>query len=561
MMYNVVIMHIDDNINSVKKASRRRVLLRTSYREGGKVKKHTVANITDASEEEIEAIKIALAHKKDLGQLEKIANSTFDAGKIVGPVWVLKQAMDRLGITKILGNSLQGKRAMLLIITRLLGQGSRLSAVRTAQIHACCEILGLESLTEDDLYRALDWLSEQQDRMQKKLFKEYRKSRDEEGGKFEESLYLYDVSSSYFEGKENDLAAWGYNRDGKKGKMQLVYGLLTGADGEPLSIEAFPGNTGDTKTFSNQVARLKEQFGCEYITMVGDKGMIRGPQQGELVEQSLNYITSITKREIRTMLKDEFLQLELFDVNICEVIGQDEIRYILRQNPRRAEEMQETRESKIESVKEKIEAANQYLREHPGAKPETQVKNLTAYIKKLKIQKFASVVLDESSTLNLEINKLEFEEAGKLDGCYVIKTNLPSDAAGAHEIHDRYKNLSQVEDGFRTMKTNHLEIRPIFLRNEARTRAHLFITMLAYKIERYLRENWKDLNLTVEEGIEHLKSVTAIILTIGPAKILQLPKLNETCSQLTTRLNITIPEALPYKEAKVVTRKSIAKEP
>jgi len=401
----------------------------------------------------------------------------------------------------------------------------------------------------------MDWLCENQPRIEDRLFKHQKKMNPE---KSSSTFYLYDVSSSYFEGECNELAAWGYNRDGKKGKRQVVFGLLADEDGEPVSIEVFNGNTRDPETVEAQIEKLKERFGCKHLALVGDKGMIRGPRITTIGEAKLNYITSITKAEIRTLLKEEVLQLELFDVDVCEVIEtRSGIRYILRRNPTRAREIANSRQSKIESVEKKIAKANLYLKEHARAMTATQVKNLNPYIKKLRIDKFITICEDESTrSVSLQVDEEKMREAGKLDGCYAIKTDLPTKAADAKTVHKRYKDLALVEKSFRTMKSI-LEVRPIFVRKANRTRAHFFVAMLAYKIERFLRKSWADLDITVSEGIKLLSTITSLVLTIGDQRIVRVPKPNPRCLQLLSRINVVLPEILPCKEVYLDTIKKL----
>ncbi|MCD4785308.1 MAG: IS1634 family transposase [Candidatus Eremiobacteraeota bacterium] len=349
-----------------------------------------------------------------------------------------------------------------------------------------------------------------------------------------------------------------YNRDGKKGKKQVVFGLLADEDGDPISIEVFRGNTSDPKTVEAQIDKLKGRFACEHVALVGDKGMIRGPQTMAINEANLNYITGITKAEIRTLLKDEVLQLELFDVDVCEVTEtRSGVRYILRRNPTRAEEIARNRRSKIDAVEKKIAKANLHLKEHSRAKAATQIKNLNAYVEKLKIDKYIAIFANESTrTLSLRVDGEKMRDGAKLDGCYVIKTDLPNEAADAKTIHKRYKDLALVEKSFRTMK-GMLEVRPIFVRKANRTRAHFFVAMLAYKIERYLRKSWKDLDMTVGEGIRMLSTITGIVLTIGNQRIVRVPDPNSLCLQLLSKINAVLPEILPCKEVYLDTRKKL----
>ncbi len=280
-------MHIDKSKVIVNGKTYTRYLLREYYRENGKQKRRTVGNISHCSEEEIDAIRLALQHKGQLVEMiEKRPALKTRLGLSVGAVWTILQVARRLGIVEALGDSREGRLALWQVMARLIDQGSRLSAVRLARSHGACALLGLETFDEDDLYENLDWLSDRQEAIEKRLSKRLAGP----GG-----LFLYDVTSSYLEGKHNELAAFGYDRDGKKGKMQIVIGLLCNGDGEPLSVEVFEGNTPDTQTMANQVHKVAERFGGGSVTFVGDRGMIKGPQIEELNREGFHYVTAISR--------------------------------------------------------------------------------------------------------------------------------------------------------------------------------------------------------------------------------------------------------------------------
>ena len=266
-----------------------RHLLRESYRANGKVLHRTIANVSHCSEAEIAALRLALRHKEDLAHLGTIQDSiTLQQGVSFGAVWTVYQVARRLGIEKALGTTRDGKLALWQVIARVIDQGSRLSAVRLAMAHAACDVLGLGPFDEDALYENLDWLAEVQASIEDRLFAQRLKIKPV-------NLFLYDVTSSYLEGTHNALAAFGYNRDGKKGKRQIVIGLLCDEDGQPISIEVFPGNTQDPQTFAVQINKVKARFGVHEITFVGDRGMIKGQQIADLAQQGLHDITAIAQ--------------------------------------------------------------------------------------------------------------------------------------------------------------------------------------------------------------------------------------------------------------------------
>jgi len=273
-----------------------RALIRDSYRENGKVKHRTIANISKCTLEEINAIRLALKYKGKLADFILEQNEIqMEQGLSVGAVFVLHKIAQELGIVKALGSTEEAKLSLWMILTRLIEPGSRLGNVRLAQRHAAVDVLGLDAFNEDNLYGALDWIGTKQPVIEKRLFQN-RYSGEKP------KLFLYDVTSSYLEGMKNELADWGYNRDKKKGKMQIVIGLLTDEKGWPISTEVFRGNTQDPKTVLNQVKKLAGRFGCEHITMVGDRGMIKTVQIKDLSGEEFYYITAITKPQIETLI-------------------------------------------------------------------------------------------------------------------------------------------------------------------------------------------------------------------------------------------------------------------
>jgi hypothetical protein len=252
LVINVAIMYIDA---STAQGKYTRYLLRESYREEGKVKHRTIANLSRCSHEEIEALRLALKHKDDLSTLGSLSEDvSVRQGLSVGAAWLVYDMTKQLGITEALGPSREGKLALWQVMARVIDQGSRLSAVRLASSHAACDVLGLERFNEDDLYQDLDWVCKNQALIEDRLFKGVH------AGK-QPRLYLYDVTSSYLEGEDNDLGEFGYNRDGKKGKRQIVMGLLCDEEGRPVSIEVFPGNTPDAKTIGSQIRKVAQRFG------------------------------------------------------------------------------------------------------------------------------------------------------------------------------------------------------------------------------------------------------------------------------------------------------------
>jgi transposase len=542
-------VHVEEGKTRIGGKEYTRVLIRDSYRDGNKVKHRTIANISKCSPNEIMAIKLALKYKENLADF-LIDRNDIDTtqGLSVGAVFSLFKTAQDLNIVKALGNTEKAKRALWMILARLIEPGSRMANVRLAQRHAVIDILGMEKFNEDDLYDALDWIDTNQRSIEKKLFTSRYKEK-------KPVLYLYDVTSSYLEGEKNEYADWGYNRDKKKGKKQIVIGLLTDDDGWPISIEVFNGNTSDVKTFTSQVKKLASEFGCESVTMVGDRGMIKTDQIADLDHEKFYYITATTKAQMETLLKQNVIQMELFTEKLCEIIHEN-IRYIMRRNPVRKKEIETNRNRKIEKIRNVVNERNLYLSEHPKAGVSTAVFTVNEKIEKLNISGFVSIDVTDR-ILSMKINEKALEEESYLDGCYVIRSNLPIDKGNMDIIHGRYKDLANVEWAFRTMKSDTIELRPINVRKKERTRTHVFIAKLSYIIEKHLREKWKDINVTVEEGIHELSSINSIEVHVSAVKYNSVPKPRELGLKLVESLGVTLPSVIPTRNITVATRKKL----
>ena len=476
---------------------------------------------------------------------------SIEQGKSIGAVWLLYQMARRLGIEKALGNSRDGKLALWQVLSRVIDQGSRLSAVRLASEHSCSEVLGLSGFDEDNLYENLDWLAGNQSDIEDRLYKS-RKGADVP------QLFLYDVTSSYLEGDCNELSDWGYNRDKKRGKKQIVIGLLCEADGKPAAVEVFRGNTRDLSTFGAQVKKVSGRFGCSRVTMVGDRGMIKSGQVEDVKKAGFHYITAITKREIESLLKSGVIQLDMFDEKLCEAF-EEGVRYVIRRNPVRANEISLTRQSKRESIEVFVETKNRYLTEPERAKVEVALRDVRAKIRKLWVSGWLKA-RSEGRMLILEVDDAALLHESRFDGCYVLKTDLPRDVASKEVVHDRYKDLAKVDRAFRAMKTAHLEVRPVYVRLEERTRAHVFVVMLAYMITRELDVCWKILNLTVAEGISNLSSLCSDKLIIkGTPRCLQIPEPRDSVKALFLAAKIDLLPVLPNRNSVIATNKKLTR--
>lgn len=521
-----------------------------SYRENGKVKHKTILNLSVCSEEEIVAIKLALKHKSNLAALVSMKDIDTTLGKSIGAVFVMNEIARNVGVAKALGSSLEAKLALMQVITRVIEQGSRLSAVRFAKRHAVCEILGIRKLDEDDLYQNLEWLDEHQEKIEKKLFKL----------RFPDAtptLFLYDVTSSYFEGDCNELARWGYNRDKKKGKKQIVVGLLTGPDGLPIAVRVFEGNTIDTQTVAEQVRILAKSFEVKNVTLVGDRGMIKGPQIDALPDD-FRYVTAISKPQVQKLLGEGTIQLELFTDKVCEVSSEG-IRYVLRRNPVRAEQMLESRNSKLVSIEKLAAEQTAYLAGHPRASAEKALAKINAKIQKLCTNKWL-IATENNRSISVTKDEDSFSKEILLDGCYVIKSDLPKEDADAQSLHDRYCDLEMVERSFRTMKTSHLELRPIFVTKKTSTRGHVFVVMLALLLQRELEQAIAKLDVTVKEAISELSQIHMQEVSLGSSTVQNVPTPTKLAIKILKAAKISLPTALPSFTAKVHTKKKLPSE-
>jgi len=545
-------MHIVENQSAPKTGKKiyRSILLRESYREGGKVKKRTIANLSHCTPGEIAAIKLALRYKEDLTVLGSLTEAVeLQEGLSIGAVFTVSQVGKELGIEKALGTDFEGKLAFWQVIARVLDQGSRLSAVRLAKMHGVGDVLEMgRGFDENNLYENLWWLADHQAEIERRLF--FLRQ-----GSGKPRLFLYDVTSSYLEGEKNYFGAYGYNRDGKRGKQQIVIGLLCDAEGDAVAVEVFAGNTQDPGTFGSQVKKVAEGLGCQEVTFVGDRGMIKRIQIENLPE-GFHYITAITKPQIEKLIKRGVIQLGLFDEKVCEV-EEGGVRYILRRNPVRVGEVEKSRLSKRRAVEEFVQERNTYLAGHLRAKVSVAEEKVRGKIRLLRQEGWLRVQVKDRE-LRLEQDDVLLQEESHLDGCYVIKTDLAKEVADKQRVHDRYKDLAEVEKAFRDCKTEVLEVRPVFVRSEKSTRGHVLVVMLAYRIIRRLRAAWAELDMTVAEGLKQLSTLCALEIKVkDQGACLKIPRPREMSRELLRALDIQMPMFLPHREVRVVTRKKL----
>lgn len=449
------------------------VLLRESVRDGKNVKTRTLANLTSWPSERVLALKRCL--KGEFDHLPTVSTPICD--RCFGVLFVLKELAQRVGLVQALGKASQAKLALFLVLARVAHQGSRLSAVRWAEEQAVAEVLGLAAFDEDALYGALDWLAEQQERIEQALYRHYVKRVGQTP-----VLVLYDVTSSYFEGSDNELAAYGYNRDGKRGKKQIVIGLLTAADGEPLAIRVFQGNTTDCTTVATQIELLKQQFNIDQVVFVGDRGMVKAKGKQALTDERLQYITALTDPQVRALLKKQVLQPDLFD-EVAQAVEHGSRRLVLRRNDALCRQQRQRRQDKLDQLQRLLDQRNALVQCSTRAQPEAGLRRYTAWLKRYKLNGFVTLSLQDRR-LQLCIDEDQQAQVQLLDGCYVLETDVAGEQMDAATVDARYRDLQRVERDFRLMKTTLLELRPIFVRKANRTRGHVFCAMLALKIAR-----------------------------------------------------------------------------
>ena len=452
------------------------ILLRESFRDGDQIRKRTLANLSHWEPARVEALRRALR-----GEFDHLTGGDPICGPVFGVLYALKHVADDLGLTRVLGRTRTGKLGLFLTLARVAHQGSRLSAVRWAQQHAVREVLGVGGFDEDDLYRTLDAVAQRQDQVEQALYRRYvhRQGR-------QPVVFLYDVTSSYLEGEKNELGAYGYNRDGKKGKLQMVVGLLTDEAGEPFAVRVFEGNTADPSTVSTPIAILKQRFHVAEVVFVGDRGMVKAKGKATLAAERLRYITALTEPQIRTLIKRGVVQLGQFAEQVSEVPA-DGRRYILRKNAAEARKVWHRLQDKLHTLQTLVATRNATVAASPRCQPEAGLRQVQAWIKRHKLTNVVAVRLD-GRCLTIESDAAAQAQAVQLAGCYVLETDVPSALLDTQTAHARYKDLAHVEHDFRTLKTGLLEVRPIFVRKERRTRGHVFVCLLALKLSRELHQ-------------------------------------------------------------------------
>jgi len=468
------------------------VLLRESYRDGKTVKKRTLANLSALPAEQIELIRQVLRGEKLVAPASLFE---IEASRHYGHVQAVWLAMQRLGLPQLLAAraSPERQRVLAMIAARVLRPDSKLATTRWWDTTTLPELFDVAACDEQALYAAMDWLLERQDAIQGKLAQRHL-----EPG----SIVLYDLSSSYFEGSTCELAALGYNRDGKRGKLQVNYGLLTDARGVPVAISVFEGNTADAKTFMPQVAQLRERFGIDEMVLVGDRGMIAQTHIDALkAEAGLQWITALRSGSLRTLAADGALQLGLFDErNLFEFTHADYPgeRLIACRNPQLSKQRAHKRQALLEATVEQLEPIRQRVAAGRLKGKDRIGLCVGKVLNRYKVGKHFDLVIGDAS-LEYAINDERVAQEAALDGIYVIRTAVPPARMNSDDVVRNYKNLSQVEQAFRSMKTVDLEVRPIYHRLGDRVRAHLLLCMLAFYVKWHMMQAWRPLLFADEQ--------------------------------------------------------------
>lgn len=466
-------------------------LLRRSYREGGKVKTETLANLSNLPDDMVEALRGLLKGQALVPAGEAIENT---ASKLHGHVQAVLRAFERLGFASLVSSTPSRERDLVLamVAARILLPDSKLATARRWHDTTLPEELGVADATEDELYAALDWLLGRQARIERKLVKRHLAPGD---------FALYDLSSSYVEGTHCPLARLGYSRDGKRGTLQINYGLLTAPSGVPVAMTLFPGNTTDSTTVLGQVDKLRG-YGLSEFVLVGDRGMLSAKQIDELRGQpGIHWITAVRTDGLRELVKMGPVQLGLFDEMNLRAFTHPEFpgeRLVACFNPLLARKRAYKREDMLRDTREELDkVARMVAAGKLVGKARIGVRVGKTVNKYLMAKHLVLTIEDAAFSYALNDESIRAEAA--LDGVYVIRTNVPAERLSDEDAVRSYKLLTGVERAFRTMKGLEIQIRPIYHHLEDRVRAHFFLCMLAYYVEWHIREAWRPLLFADEE--------------------------------------------------------------
>jgi hypothetical protein len=470
------------------RSSRPAILLRESYRDGDKVKNRTLANLSDWPAERIETLRAALRGDKlvPAGEGLEIVRA-LPHGHVAAALGTAR----RIGLDQLLPDGPERRRqlALALIVARLIDPAAKLATARaldeTTAAHSLGVMLGLGAVNFKEVYAALDWLGAAQPSIEAALARRHLR---------DGTLVLYDVSSSYVEGRCCELARFGHSRDGRSDKMQIVFGLLCSATGCPIAVEVFEGNTGDPSTLGNQIAKLKERFGLKRVIMVGDRGMITQARiDDELKPARLDWITALRAPAIQQLAAEGGpLQLSLFDERDLAEIESPQFpgeRLVVCKNPALAEERKRKRDELLDATEQDLKdiVARIVRKRQPLRGADKIGLAVGALLGRRKVAKHFQITITDDA-LSFTRNHAAIATEAALDGFYVLRTNVPADALNTADTVRAYKSLAGVERAFRSLKTVDLDIRPIFHWVSPRVRAHVFLCMLAYHLEWHMRQ-------------------------------------------------------------------------
>jgi len=485
------------------------ILLRETYRKDGKVKNRTLANLSSLSSEKIELMRRVLkgealeAVKEATDGFKRASGPQFEVtvSRLHGHVQAVMIAMKRLGFENLIASRPSKERDIVIamVAARILDPGSKLATTRWWHTTTIPENMSVLDANEDDLYSAMDWLIERQDIIEKKLASRHLT---------EDGSVLYDLTSSYFEGINCPLATRGHNRDGKKGKLQVNYGLLTDDRGCPVSVSIFKGNTGDPKTLMPQVVKLRDTFGIKSLVLIGDRGMISQTQIDELKEiEGMAWITALRTEAIRRLIDSGAIQMGLFDErNLFELTHPDYPgeRLVACRNIELGKLRNYKRQSLLASTTKELEKVSSMV-ERGTLKGKDKIGiRIGKVINKYKMSKhFKLEIENDRFTFHIDVANVAAEAT--LDGIYILRTSVPQERLSTDDTVRSYKALSQVERAFLSFKGVDLKVRPIYHRLSDRVRAHIFLCMLAYYVEWHMREALRPL-LFCDEDQEAKKS-------------------------------------------------------
>jgi len=470
------------------------ILLREGYREGGKVKNRTLANLSKLPPEAIDALRRVLKGHK-LVSTDELFEIVEDGSRSHGHLEAVMIAMQRLGFAGLVSSRRSRQRDLVvaMVAARILNPQSKLATTRWWSSTTLPDMLGVGNAREDDLYEAMDWLLERQNKIEKKLAKRHL----QEGG-----LALYDLTSSYFEGVTCPLAAFGYNRDKKRGKLQVNYGLLTNEQGVPVAVSVFEGNSGDPKTLLPQVDKMREQFGIRNFVLVGDRGMITQKQVDELREiEGVDWLSALRPGAIRKLVEGGWIQMGLFDErNLFELEHPDwpDERLIACRNAKLAELRRVKREALLDATAVELDKVRRMVyRGRLQGKDKIGVR-VGRVLNKYKMAKHYALQI-EADSFDFEVKQEGVDAEAALDGIYVIRTSVDKDTMDTDRAVRSYKQLSKVEQAFRCLKSVDLMVRPIRHRLEDRVRAHIFLSVLAYYVQWHMIEAWRPMLFADED--------------------------------------------------------------